>query len=229
VAGIEPASFGISSGLLRAQPASAFLGPGDHAGKSPTGSVTVGCSPDSRDRNQAWSSLADAETGSRALPARQRRSLRQRERTRTASYRQLFGCRGWLTRSRDILGPLHLIRRPKSKPDTPICSYQRAPQRTRSRVRHSAIQPIRVNGGTKDDIPVPESRQRSQQSVPGPRPSRAHSAPQQKLILEKSVGYPRVGDRFLQDQPLAGRRARSRGVYSLPRRAGSAFRCRMSA
>jgi hypothetical protein len=155
VAGIEPASFGISSGLLRAQPASAFLGPGDHAGKSPTGSVTVGCSAGSRDRNQTWSSLTDADTGSRALPARQRRSLRQRERTRTASYRQLFGCRDWLTRSRDILGPLHLIRRPKSKPDTPICSYQRASQRTRSRVRHNALQPIRLNGGTGDHIPSP--------------------------------------------------------------------------
>src|SRR5262249_35127980 len=43
VAGIEPASFGTSPGLLRAEPALAFLSPGVHAGKSPTGSVTVWC------------------------------------------------------------------------------------------------------------------------------------------------------------------------------------------
>ena len=34
VAGIEPASFGAKSGLLRAQSAVAFLGPGGHADKS---------------------------------------------------------------------------------------------------------------------------------------------------------------------------------------------------
>jgi hypothetical protein len=43
VAGIEPASFGTSPGLLRAQPALAFLSPGVHAGESPTGSATVCC------------------------------------------------------------------------------------------------------------------------------------------------------------------------------------------
>ncbi len=43
VAGIEPASFGTSPGLLRAQPALAFLSPGVHAGKSPTGSAAVWC------------------------------------------------------------------------------------------------------------------------------------------------------------------------------------------
>jgi len=41
VAGIEPASFGTSPGLLRAQPALAFLSPGVHAGEPPTGSATV--------------------------------------------------------------------------------------------------------------------------------------------------------------------------------------------
>lgn len=34
VAGIEPASAGVDPGLLRAQPATAFLGPNDHTGKS---------------------------------------------------------------------------------------------------------------------------------------------------------------------------------------------------
>jgi hypothetical protein len=75
-------------------------------------------------------------------------------------------------------------------------------------------------------FPRVDSVHNNQFLVHGPR---VLALPQQKLILEKSVGYPRVGDRFLQDQPLAGHRARSRGVYSLPRRAGSAFRCRMSA
>ena len=41
VAGFEPASFGHAPGLLRAQPARRFLGPGAHAGKSPTGPVAV--------------------------------------------------------------------------------------------------------------------------------------------------------------------------------------------
>src|ERR1022692_305194 len=41
VAGIEPASFSTSPGLLRAQPALAFLSPGVHAGESPTGSATA--------------------------------------------------------------------------------------------------------------------------------------------------------------------------------------------
>ena len=36
VAGIEPASDGVKPGLLRAQPVSAFLSPGDHTGKSPS-------------------------------------------------------------------------------------------------------------------------------------------------------------------------------------------------
>ena len=35
VAGIEPASFRTSPGLLRAQPALLFLSPGGHAGKPP--------------------------------------------------------------------------------------------------------------------------------------------------------------------------------------------------
>ena len=43
VAGIEPASFGTSPGLLRAEPALVFLSPGVHAGESPTGSATVCC------------------------------------------------------------------------------------------------------------------------------------------------------------------------------------------
>ena len=41
VPGIEPGSFSTSPGLLRAQPAFVFLSPGDHAGKTPTGSATV--------------------------------------------------------------------------------------------------------------------------------------------------------------------------------------------
>jgi len=44
VAGIEPASFGTKTGLLRAQPAWRFLSPGAHAGVSPTGSAAV-CFP----------------------------------------------------------------------------------------------------------------------------------------------------------------------------------------
>jgi hypothetical protein len=36
VAGIEPASVGVEPGLLRAQPATAVLSPGDHTGVSPS-------------------------------------------------------------------------------------------------------------------------------------------------------------------------------------------------
>jgi hypothetical protein len=60
VAGIEPASFGVVSGLLRAQLAAAFLSPGSHASKLPTGSVTVWCLDAPRDRERRWSLLADA-------------------------------------------------------------------------------------------------------------------------------------------------------------------------
>ena len=37
VAGVEPASFSTSPGLLRAQPALLFLSPGGHAGQPPSG------------------------------------------------------------------------------------------------------------------------------------------------------------------------------------------------
>ena len=57
VAGIEPASFGTKTGLLRAQPAWRFLGPGAHAGVSPTGSAAVWFPCDPRGRGYRLSLL----------------------------------------------------------------------------------------------------------------------------------------------------------------------------
>lgn len=68
VAGIEPASFGDGSGLLRVQPAWRFLSPGAHAGVSPTGSVAVWCSYRPRDRIGRWSLLTMPDPGSETLP-----------------------------------------------------------------------------------------------------------------------------------------------------------------
>ena len=62
VAGIEPASFGTSPGLLRAQPALAFLSPGVPAGDSPTGSAAVRCPGQLRGRADQLSLLTDART-----------------------------------------------------------------------------------------------------------------------------------------------------------------------
>src|SRR4051812_24184536 len=45
-------------------------------------------------------------------------TVRQRE--RAGCYRHLSFCREWFSRSRDILDPLPLNRRPKSKPFTPV-------------------------------------------------------------------------------------------------------------
>ena len=43
VAGIEPASFGYETGLLRVQPAFGLLGPDNHAGELSPGPVAVRC------------------------------------------------------------------------------------------------------------------------------------------------------------------------------------------
>ncbi len=68
VAGIEPASFGNESGLLRVQPAWRFLSPGTHAGKLPTGSAAVCFSYRPRDRACRWSLLTMPDPGSETLP-----------------------------------------------------------------------------------------------------------------------------------------------------------------
>ena len=60
VAGIEPASFSTSPGLLRSAACCAFLSPGGHAGQPPTGSVAVWCPAHPRDRDGRWILLADA-------------------------------------------------------------------------------------------------------------------------------------------------------------------------
>jgi hypothetical protein len=50
------------------QPASRFLSPGAHAGKSPTGSAAVWFPYRSRDRSCRWSPLTMPDPGSETLP-----------------------------------------------------------------------------------------------------------------------------------------------------------------
>ena len=68
VAGIEPASFGDDPGLLRAQPACAFLGLSSHAGELLTGPVAVRFPSRSRDRTDRLSLLADARHRAEGTP-----------------------------------------------------------------------------------------------------------------------------------------------------------------
>ena len=68
VAGIEPASFGAEPGLLRAQPACAFLGPSSQTGKLLTGPVAVRFPARSRDRTEQLSLLADARHRAEGTP-----------------------------------------------------------------------------------------------------------------------------------------------------------------
>jgi hypothetical protein len=68
VAGIEPASFGAEPGLLRAQPACAFLGPSSQTGKLLTGPVAVRFPIRSRDRTEWLSLLADARHRAEGTP-----------------------------------------------------------------------------------------------------------------------------------------------------------------
>ena len=83
VPGIEPGSFGVKSGLLRAQPAIAFLGPSGHASKPLTGSVAVRFPSRSRDRTSWLSLLADARHRAEGTPGLTASLLlRQQERTR---------------------------------------------------------------------------------------------------------------------------------------------------
>jgi len=83
VPGIEPGSFGVKSGLLRAQPAFAFLGPSGHASKPLTGSVAVRFPSRSRDRTSWLSLLADARHRAEGTPGLTASLLlRQQERTR---------------------------------------------------------------------------------------------------------------------------------------------------
>ena len=57
-------------------------------------------------------------------------TVRQRE--RAGCYRHLSFCREWFSRSRDILDPLPLNRRPKSKPFTPVVGIVGPNHRTTS-------------------------------------------------------------------------------------------------
>jgi hypothetical protein len=68
VPGIEPGSFDTGTGLLRVQPARRFLGPGAHAGLSPTGSAAVWCPCYSRGRDNRFSLLAMPGPGPETLP-----------------------------------------------------------------------------------------------------------------------------------------------------------------
>src|SRR4051794_41113067 len=60
-------------------------------------------------------------------------TVRQRE--RAGCYRHLSFCREWFSRSRDILDPLPLNRRPKSKPFTPVVGIAGQNHRTTSQRR----------------------------------------------------------------------------------------------
>ena len=68
VPGIEPGSFGATTGLLRAQPTCAFLGPSSHAGKLLTGPATVSCPTRPRGRVEQLSLLADARHRAEGTP-----------------------------------------------------------------------------------------------------------------------------------------------------------------
>ena len=100
VPGIEPGSFGVRSGLLRAQPAFAFLGPSGHASKPLTGSVAVRFPSRPRDRTSWLSLLADARHRAEGTPGLTASLLlRQQERTRADWNRRLLVCWAWFSRS----------------------------------------------------------------------------------------------------------------------------------
>ena len=101
VPGIEPGSFGAESGLLRAQPACAFLGPSSHTGKLLTGPVAVRFPAWSRDRSRRLSLLADARHRSEGTTGLTACSLllRQRERRRADWNRRLLVCWAWFSSS----------------------------------------------------------------------------------------------------------------------------------
>ena len=126
VPGIEPGSFGVSPGLLRAQPALSLLGSGDHAGKfTVTSPVAYMSLPVPRPYRKV-SFLADAEHRGGSIPGSTDFSaLPQAARAKSVRLAlALITLPRWLTSSRDILGPLLLVRRTKSKPFTPMLSCQ---------------------------------------------------------------------------------------------------------
>ena len=82
----------------------AFLSPGSHADKLPTGSATVCFSTGPRDRVRWWSSLADARIRVGNSPGLTLRrvaadQIRQRGRRNRACYWRLLFCDIWFTRS----------------------------------------------------------------------------------------------------------------------------------
>src|SRR6185437_10741804 len=123
VAGIEPASFSASPGLLRAQPALDFLSPGVHAGKSPTGSVTVWCPAQPRDRAGQLILLADARRRAGGTPGLTHFLASGYQAASWTSVRVTsaleFCGHGINEGTTATLGPLPLDRPPKSKPITP--------------------------------------------------------------------------------------------------------------
>ena len=127
VPGIEPGSFVVLPGLLRAQPALPLLGSGDHAGEfTVTSPVALVSLPVPRPYRKV-SFLADAEHRGGSIPGSTDFSTPPQA-ARAKSVRlalALITLPRWLTRSRDILGPLPLVRRTKSKPFTPMLSCQR--------------------------------------------------------------------------------------------------------
>ena len=126
VPGIEPGSFGVSPGLLRAQPALSLLGSGDHADKfTVTSPVAYMSLPVPRPYRKV-SFLADAEHRGGSIPGSTDFStLPQAARAKSVRLAlALITLPRWLTSSRDILGPLLLVRRTKSKPFTPMLSCQ---------------------------------------------------------------------------------------------------------
>ncbi len=93
VAGIEPASAGGEPVLLRAQPAVAFLSPGDPTGRSPSRAQSLFVSHQLRDRAfSQWPSSDARSRGEGILGLTASHSLRQRGRTRTATCWQLLIC-----------------------------------------------------------------------------------------------------------------------------------------
>jgi site-specific DNA recombinase len=124
VAGIEPASADVDPGLLRAQPATAFLGPDDRAGTSPSWAQSLlSVAADPVTGPLASGLLADVSYRAEGEPGLTEFT------TRSGGEGELgllhIGSHFFVTRfarSRHLLGPLPLHRRSTSKPVTPLLS-----------------------------------------------------------------------------------------------------------
>ena len=156
VPGIEPGSFDDSPGLLRAQPALPLLGSGDHAGEfTVTSPVAFMSLPVPRPYREV-SLLADADHRGGSIPGSTDFSTPPQA-ARAKSVRlalALITLPRWLASSRDILGPLLLVRRTKSKPFTPMFSCQcsfATPERAGALAR--PVQATQVNVGHACEIP----------------------------------------------------------------------------